>query len=77
MLLNLYPLILLTKQKIMKYLTILAFALITQVVSAQNPSSLNYISSEVPEPNKEKDELTREVKELKKQVQAIQMKLNL
>jgi hypothetical protein len=38
---------------------------------------VNYISSEVPEPNKEKDELTREVKELKKQVQAIQMKLNL
>lgn len=38
---------------------------------------VNYISSEVPESNKEKDELTREVKELKKQVQAIQMKLNL
>ena len=38
---------------------------------------VNYISSEVPVPNKEKDELTREVKELKKQVQAIQMKLNL
>ena len=38
---------------------------------------VNYISSEVPEPNKEKDDLTREVKELKKQVQAIQMKLNL
>ncbi len=38
---------------------------------------VNYISSEVPEPNKEKDQLTREVKELKKQVQAIQMKLNL
>jgi len=38
---------------------------------------VNYISSEVPETNKEKDELTREVKELKKQVQAIQMKLNL
>jgi transcriptional regulator with XRE-family HTH domain len=38
---------------------------------------VNYISSEVPEPNKEKDELSREVKELKKQVQAIQMKLNL
>lgn len=38
---------------------------------------VNYISSEVPEPNKEKNELTREVKELKKQVQAIQMKLNL
>lgn len=38
---------------------------------------VNYISSEVPEPNKEKDELSREVKELKRQVQAIQMKLNL
>jgi transcriptional regulator with XRE-family HTH domain len=38
---------------------------------------VNYISSEVPVPNKEKNELTREVKELKKQVQAIQMKLNL
>ena len=38
---------------------------------------VNYISSEVPVPNKEKDELTREVKELKKQVKAIQMKLNL
>lgn len=38
---------------------------------------VNYISSEVPVPNKEKDELTKEVKELKKQVQAIQMKLNL
>ncbi|NQU33877.1 MAG: LexA family transcriptional regulator [Bacteroidetes bacterium] len=38
---------------------------------------VNYISSEVPEVNKEKDQLTREVKELKKQVQAIQMKLNL
>lgn len=38
---------------------------------------VNYISSEVPEPNKEKDELTREVNQLKKQVQAIQMKLNL
>lgn len=38
---------------------------------------VNYISSEVPVPNKEKDELTREVKELKKQVRAIQMKLNL
>ncbi len=38
---------------------------------------VNYISSEVPEPNKEKDDLTREVNALKKQVQAIQMKLNL
>ena len=38
---------------------------------------VNYISSEVPEPNKEKDQLAEEVKQLKKQVQAIQMKLNL
>ena len=38
---------------------------------------VNYINSEIPEPNKEKDELKREVTELKKQVQAIQMKLNL
>ncbi len=38
---------------------------------------VNYISSEVPEQNKEKNALAREVKELKKQVQAIQMKLNL
>jgi len=37
---------------------------------------VNYISSEVPVPNKE-NELVREVKELKKQVKAIQMKLNL
>jgi transcriptional regulator with XRE-family HTH domain len=38
---------------------------------------VNYINSEIPEPNKEKDELKREVSELKKQVHAIQMKLNL
>ena len=38
---------------------------------------VNYINSDLPEPNKEKDELKREVTELKKQVQAIQMKLNL
>jgi len=38
---------------------------------------VNYISSEVPEPNKEKDQLAEEVKQLKQQVQAIQMKLNL
>jgi FtsZ-binding cell division protein ZapB len=38
---------------------------------------VNYISSEVPEPNKEKDRLAQEVKQLKQQVQAIQMKLNL
>lgn len=38
---------------------------------------VNYISSEVPESNKEKDELKREVSHLKQQVKAIQMKLNL
>jgi len=38
---------------------------------------VNYISSEVPEPNKEKEWLAEEVKQLKQQVQAIQMKLNL
>ena len=30
----------------MKYITILAFALITQVISAQNSASVNYVSSE-------------------------------
>jgi transcriptional regulator with XRE-family HTH domain len=38
---------------------------------------VNYISSEVPEPNKEKDQLAQEVKELRKKVEAIQMKLDL
>ncbi len=38
---------------------------------------VNFISSEMPEPNKEKDQLVDEVKMLKRQVQAIQMKLNL
>ncbi len=38
---------------------------------------VNYISSEVPPPNKEKELLAEEVEQLKKQVQAIQMKLNL
>jgi len=38
---------------------------------------VNYISSEVPEANKEKDRLAEEVNQLKQQVQAIQMKLNL
>ena len=38
---------------------------------------VNYISSEVPQPNKEKDILAGEVQLLKKQMQAIQMKLNL
>jgi len=37
---------------------------------------VNYISSEVPEPNKEKDALAEEVEKLKKQVRAIQMTLN-
>jgi len=37
---------------------------------------VNYISSEVPEPNKEKDDLAQEVEKLKRQVQAIQMTLN-
>jgi hypothetical protein len=38
---------------------------------------VNYISAEVPEPNKEKDQMAEELMQLKKQVQAIQMKLNL
>jgi len=38
---------------------------------------VNYISSDVPEPNREKDQLAAEVKSLKKQVKAIQMKLDL
>ncbi|MBN2639096.1 MAG: LexA family transcriptional regulator [Bacteroidales bacterium] len=38
---------------------------------------VNYISSEVPESNKEKDRLAEEVQQLKQQVKAIQMKLNL
>jgi len=38
---------------------------------------VNYISSEVPPQNKEKEMLAEEVEKLKKQVQAIQMKLNL
>ena len=38
---------------------------------------VNYISTEVPEPNKEKDQMAEELMQLKKQVQAIQMKLNL
>lgn len=37
---------------------------------------VNYISSEVPQPNKEKDTLADEVEKLKKQVRAIQMTLN-
>ena len=37
---------------------------------------VNYISSEVPEPNREKDNLAKEVEKLKRQVQAIQMTLN-
>ncbi len=38
---------------------------------------VNYISSEVPPQNKEKELLAEEVEMLKRQVQAIQMKLNL
>lgn len=38
---------------------------------------VNYISSEVPPQNKEKEILAEEVEMLKKQVQAIQMKLNI
>ena len=38
---------------------------------------VNYISSEVPRGNKEKEQLAEEVEQLKKQVQAIQMKLNI
>ena len=38
---------------------------------------VNYISSDVPEPNREKDQLAAEVKSLKEQVKAIQMKLDL
>jgi len=38
---------------------------------------VNYISSNVPEPNREKDQLAAEVKSLKEQVKAIQMKLDL
>jgi len=38
---------------------------------------INYISSEMPDKNIEKDELVDEVKALRKEVMAIQMKLNL
>ena len=38
---------------------------------------VNYISSEMPEANIEKDELAGEIKALRKEVKAIQMKLNL
>lgn len=38
---------------------------------------VNYISSEVPPPNVEKEKLAEEVEQLKQQVRAIQMKLNL
>ena len=37
---------------------------------------VNYITSEVPPPNKEKDDLAKEVEDLKMQVRAIQMTLN-
>lgn len=38
---------------------------------------VHYISSEVPEPNLQKDELVKSVKELRNEVKAIQMKLNI
>lgn len=38
---------------------------------------VHYISSEMPEPNREKDNLTETVKQLQKEVKAIQMKLEL
>ncbi|PKP51257.1 MAG: DNA-binding protein [Bacteroidetes bacterium HGW-Bacteroidetes-1] len=38
---------------------------------------VHYISSEMPEPNRENNQLTDTVKKLQKEVQAIQMKLNL
>lgn len=38
---------------------------------------VHYISSEMPEPNFEKDSLVETVKSLKREVQAIQMKLNI
>jgi hypothetical protein len=38
---------------------------------------VHYISPEMPEPNREKDNLTETVKQLQKEVKAIQMKLEL
>lgn len=38
---------------------------------------VHYISSEMPEPNLPKDKMTEEIQQLKKQVKAIQTKLNL
>lgn len=38
---------------------------------------IHYISSEMPEPNRERDPLTETVRQLQREVQAIQMKLNL
>ncbi|MBS4056345.1 MAG: helix-turn-helix domain-containing protein [Bacteroidetes bacterium] len=38
---------------------------------------VHYISSEMPEPNRERDQLSETVKQLQKNVQAIQMRLNL
>lgn len=38
---------------------------------------VHYISSEMPEPNRERDPLTDTVRQLQKEVQAIQMKLNI
>lgn len=36
---------------------------------------VHYISSEIPEPNMEKEEITKSIQELKKEVKAIQMKM--
>jgi hypothetical protein len=38
---------------------------------------VNYISSDMPDKNMEKDELVSEMKALRQEVRAIQMKLNL
>jgi transcriptional regulator with XRE-family HTH domain len=38
---------------------------------------VNYISSEMPEPNSEKEDLVQEVRALRKEVKAIQMKLDI
>lgn len=38
---------------------------------------VHYISSEMPEPNQEKDDLVKTVKQLKREVEAIQTKLNI
>lgn len=38
---------------------------------------VNYITSEMPEPNQEKEDLARTVKQLKREVETIQMRLNI